>query len=54
MYHETAYQGKLKTDWSNFYKGGLKRTSGVYRPFVLSRSFYAGSQKFGKFIQWIE
>ncbi|EKE42573.1 hypothetical protein ENUP19_0018G0053 [Entamoeba nuttalli] len=29
------------------YNGLLKRTNGVDRPFVLSRSFYAGSQKFG-------
>lgn len=35
MYHATAFNG------------GLTRTNGKYRPFVLSRSFYAGSQKYG-------
>lgn len=30
--------------------GQIQRSGGVERPFVLTRAFFAGSQRYGKFI----
>lgn len=34
-------------------EGQIQRSGGVERPFVLTRAFFAGSQRYGEFVMFV-